>query len=148
MSVTRDLPYPANNFLVDLGDGNADRSYVSRVELSTARIELVEYRDGNDRSPHPRSIQTVSRYTPLILRRGATGRLDWYEWWNQFRNGDINARRNVTVQLVTEDRATVVMTWRFSNARPTAWSVSPLDALDGGALVESLELSVDRMEVE
>lgn len=150
MPATRELPYPATNFLVDLGTGDSDTVVggATHVELPEARIELVEYRNGNEKVSNARSLQTVSRYSPLIIRRGAIGTLDWYTWWNQFRNGDVKARRLVTVRLTNEDRSEIVMTWKFLNARPTAWYMSPLDALSGGTLLETLELSVERMEVE
>jgi phage tail-like protein len=93
-------------------------------------------------------LHALSRYTPLLLRRGLIGSLDWFTWWNQLRNGDVAARRNITVQLLTEDRTDIVMTWRFRNARPSNWHVTPLDALNAATLIETLEVVFERMDVE
>jgi phage tail-like protein len=109
---------------------------------------VLEYRNGSDKENNPRHLQALSRYTPLILRRGLIGSLDWYEWWNQARNGDVAARRNISVQLLSEDRSAVVMAWRFRNARPANWHVSTFDALNAGTLIETLEVVIERMEVE
>jgi phage tail-like protein len=150
MAVLRELPYPGINFVVDLGTG-ADESVtggVMQVQLPEARIDVLEYRNGSEKANNPRQLQALSRYSPLILRRGLLGSLDWYAWWNDVRNGDVNAKRNITLQLLTEDRSNVVMTWRFLRARPSNWHVSTLDALNAGTLIESLEIVIERMEVE
>ena len=82
-----------------------------------------------------------------MLRRGATGALDLYEWWQAARAGSAKRGRVVTVKLLAADLATVVMTWRFRNARPLALSYSPLNALDGSVLMETIELAFDAVEM-
>jgi phage tail-like protein len=82
-----------------------------------------------------------------VLRRGATGALDSFEWWQAARTGGAKRGRVVTVKLLAEDLATVVMTWRFRNARPVALSYSPLNALDGSILMETIELAFDAVEM-
>ena len=84
----------------------------------------------------------------MLFRSGLIGALDWYEWWNQLRNGDVGAKRNIRLRLLNEDRSGVVMTWRFLSARPSNWHVSTLDALNAGTLIETLEVVIERMEVE
>jgi hypothetical protein len=51
------------------------------------------------------------------------------------------------VQLLGEDHATVVLTWRFLRARPVSLSYSPLRALDDGILIETVELEFDAVEM-
>ena len=150
MAIVRDMPYPGMNFLVDLGTGNTEGpgGGAMQVQLPDARVDVLQYRNGNEKETSPRQLQALSRYTPLILRRGYAGALDWYEWWNQLRNGDVNARRTVTVQLLTEDRSAVVTAWKFRNARPASWHVANFDALHADTLIETLELVIERMDVE
>ena len=76
----------------------------------------------------------------LVLRRGFDGRLDLYRWWDQARKRQTRRGRTVTVRLLDADAHTPVVTWRFSQARPLLLSYSPLDALHGGILVETLTL--------
>ncbi len=99
-------------------------------------------RDAARRLPARRA--TANR---LLLRRGATGALDLYQWWDQARQGKAPARRVVKVKLLAEDHATVVMSWRFRNVRPVSLSYSPLQAMDGGVLMETLELAFDAVEM-
>lgn len=150
MAVLRELPYPGINFLVDIGNGVSEGSSAgtTQVHLPDARVDVLEYRNGNDKENNPRQLQALSRYTPLILRRGLIGLLDWYGWWNQLRNGDVGARRTITLHLLSEDRSSTVMTWKFLNARPSNWHVSTFDALNAGTLIETLEVVFERMEVE
>ena len=83
----------------------------------------------------------------VLLRRGATGALDLYAWWRQARDGRAPPRRTVTVKLLADDHATVLMTWRFRNAKPVSLAYSPLDALDGSVLMETIELAFDDVEM-
>ncbi len=150
MAQLRELPYPGINFTIDLGTGvdEGAAAGVMQVQLPEARIDVLEYRNGSDKVNNPRQLQALSRYTPLIVRRGLLGALDWYGWWNQVRNGDVTAKRNITLRLLSEDRTQIVMTWRFLNTRPSNWHVSTLDALNAGTLIEALEVVIERMEVE
>jgi phage tail-like protein len=150
MAQIRELPYPGMNFVVDLGTGETEGPGAGalQVQFPEARVDVLEYRNGNERTTNPRQLQALSRYTPLVLRRGVVGLLDWYEWWNQLRNGDVNAKRDVTVRLLSEDRSAIVLSWRFIRARPSNWHVSNLDALHPDTLIETLELVFERMEVE
>jgi phage tail-like protein len=83
----------------------------------------------------------------LLLRRGVTGALDLYAWWDQARRGKAPVRRVMSVKLLAEDHATVVWTWRFSNVRPVSLSYSPLRGVDGGILMETIELAYDDVEM-
>lgn len=83
----------------------------------------------------------------LVLRRAATGALDLYDWWDRARRGQAPRRRVVTVRLLGADRRSVVMTWRFRNARPVSLGYSPLLAMDEGVLMETIEIAFDEVEM-
>ena len=89
MAVFRDRPYSATNFLVDLGTGDTDGPDAGSVEVifPEARLQVTEYRNGNEKENQSRKLQTLTQYGNLILRRGAIGSLTWYRWWNDVRNG-------------------------------------------------------------
>ena len=81
----------------------------------------------------------------LVLRRGFDGRLHLYRWWDQARRRQAQRGRTVTVRLLEADSRTPVTTWRFSQARPLLLAYSPLDALHGGVLIETLTLGFASM---
>jgi phage tail-like protein len=149
MAVFRETPYDNCNFLVDLGQGDsgAVRAGFSEVTLPEAFVEVIEYRNGNDKESGVRKIPGRTCYTNCILKRGVIGALDLYGWWDQVRNGNLSARRNVVIQLLAEDRGDPVFTWKLLRAWPVRYKFSTLDACGNGPLLESLELATERLEV-
>jgi phage tail-like protein len=150
MATARERPYVNGNFLVDLGTGDTEsvRAGFNQVILPEAVIDTIEYRNGNEKTNEPRKLSGSVSYSNLVLRRGLIGELDLYEWWNQARNGDQNARRTITVSLLSEDRADVVWRWRFTNAFPSKYSSSDLCAEANDVVMETIEISVERMEID
>jgi phage tail-like protein len=146
MAVLRDEPYRNYPFGVDLGDG--ETAGFAEVLLGTARIEVIEYREGADRQLETRKLPGRAHTDNVVLRRGITGDLDLYRWWDAVRDGDVTARRTVTVTLYTEDRSTAVLRWRLLRAWPAAISFGPLRGLGQEVAIESLELAYERLELE
>jgi len=150
MAVMRDKPYSNYNFLVDIGTGDSSsvEAGFSEVDIPPATIDAIEYRTGNDKVSEVRKIPGRTHYGNLVLRRGVIGSLSLYQWWNDVRNGNVKAGRNVTVQLQNEDHTEIVMTWKFLHAWPVRYEFSPLQAKGRETLVETLELAFERMEME
>jgi hypothetical protein len=55
--------------------------------------------------------------------------------------------RTVRIELLGDDHVTVVLTWHFARAYPVSVSYSPLRALEGGIVMETVELAFDRVEM-
>lgn len=129
----RDRPCTGANFLVSFGsaDAHAESAGFAEVIFPTFNLEAEQ------NAPAPR----------LVLKRGVSGSLDLYSWWDKARRGKAPQRRTVKVELLAEDQRTVVLTWRFFDARPLSLAYSPLNALEGGVVIETLELAFDRMEM-
>ncbi len=149
MAILRDNPYSSMNFLVDIGGGSdGPQDGVSEVIFPEARVHVIQYRNGNQKINEPRKIMSFTYYGNLILKRGAIGNLNWYEWWDAIRNGMVDRTQTVTVNLCSEDHSGVVLSWKFLNARPVNHQFSPLNALCSDALIETLELAFERLEME
>jgi phage tail-like protein len=149
MAVMRDQSYTGQNFLVDLGDGDpqAPGSAFSEVSGLETWIEVAEYRDGSDRDASPSKLTSLNKVADVTLKRGLTGALNLYQWFDQVRNGDRGAVRTVTITLLSEDRNPVI-TWRLLRARPVRYRVGPLDAAACSVAVEELVLAYERLEME
>jgi phage tail-like protein len=130
--VQRVRPCIGANFRVSFGAGSARAESADFSEVVFPMFTL---------DPADLPAQT------LVLRRGVTGQLDLYAWWNKARRGKAPQRRTVKVELLGEDFESVVLTWLFRNARPVSLAYSPLNALEGGIVIETLELAFDRMEM-
>ena len=150
MAILRDRPYPSLNFLVDLGPGDpgAVEAGFEEVVLPEVSLDVLEYRNGNEKESNPRKITAFQRSTNLILKRGVIGSLDLYQWWNQIRNGDQNALRTVIVHLMDEGHTAVVLTWKFYRARPVKLRFSNLEARPSTVFAEYVEIAFERMEME
>lgn len=150
MPAKRERPYPRFNFLVDLGTGNTDGPMAGFSECSPIGqvVDVVEYRNGNERENSVRKLTGLNRVANVTLRRGIIGSLDLYDWINQVRNGDQAALRTVRVQLVSEDHSTVVQTWTLLRARPVSHVSGPFDARSSEVAIEELTLAYERLELE
>ena len=138
-------PFEASNFLVDYG-GDGGATTFSHVDLPVAVLDEIAYRSGSDRSNEPRKQPGLASYSHLVLTRGLTAELDLWAWWESTRNGD-GADRDVVVRLL-DATGQPVMTWQFRNAFPAVYRVSPLDAGTSEAVLETVELAFDTMDLE
>ena len=133
--MVRDRPCTGANFLVTFGGGDA--------HAESAGFSEVIFPTFTTEAEHSATAAAPS----LVLKRGVSGGLDLYAWWDKARRGKAPQRRTVKVELLGEDQRTVVLTWRFRNARPLSLAYSPLNALEGGIVIETLELAFERMEM-
>jgi phage tail-like protein len=151
MAATRDRPYTQFNFLVDLGTGNPDAADAGFQEVSGIGMEVTvsEYRNGNEKENNVRKITGLNKSTDVTLKRGLIGTLALYDWLNAIRrNGDAGGLRAVTIQLLSEDRNTVAMTWRLLNARITKYTSGPLNAKGTDVAMEEMVLAYERLVIE
>jgi len=88
----------------------------------------------------PRGRRQV-QFDALVIRRGLTRSTDWYSWWDQARRSTRAQRRDVQVVLL-DSNGSVALRWIFPDAVPVSYALSPLNALVGAAMIESLELQV------
>lgn len=149
MSVFREDPYPAFNFLVEFAPlGAAPDSVVAGFsEVGGLQIEqpVIAYRNGNDRSLVPRLVPGLVSHAPLILSRGVTGSRALWDWMARCTEGDCE-RADGTISLLDEQRQ-VVMEWRVRGAMPCRLSGPRLDATAGRLAVECLELAYTGLEL-
>ena len=150
MATLRDRPCTQFNFLVDLGDGNTEGPRAGFQELSEIGTELavIEYRNGNSRDNAPIKLAGLSKASNVTLKRGVIGSLELYQWLEQIRNGDQNALRSVTVQLMNEDHSAVVQTWKLLRARIIKHTSGPFNAKGNDVAVEEIVLACERIELQ
>jgi phage tail-like protein len=145
----RDRPHANSNFVVEFGSGASRSGRTGFAEVVFAPFTIAEPAAGRRAAsamvPSAPAGDTAAQR--LVLRRGVTGALDLYAWWDQARRGKAPPRRVMNVKLLAEDHATVVWTWRFRNVRPVSLSYSPLRGVDGGILMETIELAYDDVEM-
>lgn len=149
MAVINERPYRNSNFLVDFGRGDSDSRLAGFAEVIFPDF-IVDQPNDHQRPhtvPQPVEQAEVTAANRLVLKRGVMGSMDLYAWWDEARKGRAPRPRTLKVELLGEDQSTVVLTWRFDNVRPVSLSYSPLRAMEGGILMETLILEFDRMEM-
>jgi phage tail-like protein len=149
MAEFRERPYSAFNYLVDLGTGDTDSAQAGFSEVSGLGMEIniAEYRNGNEKDNAPRKITGSYKVPDVTLKRGLIGSLDLYEWLNDVRNGSQEALRTVTIQQLSEDRESVAMTWKLTNARPIKYTAPTLSATGTDIAIEELSLAAERIDL-
>ena len=141
MAHQRDRPYGQSNFLVDFGDGAAASAAGGFSEVIFPPFDVEARASGEPATPDEHASQHV------ILKRGFTGSLDLYRWWDKTRDSRAPERKTLEIRLLSEDHESVVAAWRFRAVRPVRLSYSPLRANEGGIVIETIELAFDRMEM-
>jgi phage tail-like protein len=145
----RARPHTGAHFLVDLGVGNSwnPEKGFCEVVFPEFRVDKPERAGAADSACVGSPSENENTGRRLILRRGVTGSLDLYMWWNEARRDKTLEGRTIKVQLMTADLSSVVLTWYFHGARPVCLSYTPLNALQATVFIESIELEFDTMEM-
>ncbi len=144
-------PYSAFNFLVKLGDAadpNVPQAGFQEVSGLGIEITMQEYRAGNFKINAPIKIPAMFKASDVTLKRGAIGVLDLYQWIDEVRNGDMNARRTVVIQLQNESRTDVVMEWILSNAVPMKYTAPSFNGKGTDVGIEEFVLSVEDIALQ
>ena len=150
MAVNRERPYAQFNFLVDLGTGGTEgpeAGFQECTAISTS-VDVIEYRNGNDRANEPRKLTGLARVSDVTLKRGIIGSLALYHWMDQIRNGDPGGFRNVAIHLQNEDHTATVMTWKLLRARIVKHTSGPLNGKGTDVAMEEITLAYERLELE
>ncbi|MFM2069047.1 MAG: hypothetical protein RLZZ584_3956 [Pseudomonadota bacterium] len=152
MAQFRETPYAAFNYLVELepGQGTEVQAGFSDVSGLNAEIAVAEYRAGNSKVNHVQKFPGIHKAGDVTLKRGVIGAQNLYDWMEAGRSGRIkDAKRDIVVKLLSEDRADTVVSWKLRGAMPIKWTGPTLAAKGGGDVaIEELVLSVETVEQE
>lgn len=146
---SRDNPYGAFNFLVQLGntDGSSIVGGFSDVSGLGNEIKYSEYRNGNEPENHVRKVPNINSTDDVTLKRGVIGDPSLFDWLKEQRMGKLSPR-TVTITLLDEAHERVC-SWVLTNAQPKKW-VGPTLAGKGGGEVamEELQLVAEKIDFE
>jgi phage tail-like protein len=144
MAIFKNNPYGGFNFNVVVE--GAEPAAFSTVILPTVEIDVVEYRDGTDRTSQPRQVVGLTKYTNLVLRRGVANSPDLWAWFDAVRQGSLD-RRGIVVTLLNEERNPVVV-WRLRRCLPIKYVGPTLNAGESEVAIEEVELAVEGLDIE
>ncbi len=149
MAVVRSQPYSNSHFVVYSGVGGAGavRMGFAEVIFPPFTIDGIEWTHDESAAIQGTEVANTAINKHIILRRGFTGSLDLYHWWEKASRGKAPRRRVMKIELLSDDHSTAVLTWRFRNVRPVSLFYSPLRAIEGGIVMETVVLAFDSVEV-
>jgi phage tail-like protein len=151
MATLREDPYGPFNFKVTIspGSGGEFRGGFSDCSGLSSEITYADYREGTDAANRPRKVPLMYKAGDVTLKRGLIASLDLWNWVVAVRKGNMQARATVVIELLSEDHAATVATWRLVNARPSKWT-GPTLAAKGASDVamEELTLVCEDLEYE
>ncbi len=149
--MSRNIPYGAFNFQVDLGDGNSDSLLGGFSDVSGLGTEftIAEYRVGNDKEKYNRKVVLGHKSSDVTLRRGLIDAGALWRWISEVRQRGSLAQRSVTVRLYDEGGTQAVQTWKLHGVVPLRWTGPTLAAkATGDVAMEELVLSVENLTLE
>ena len=147
MAQMRETPYAAFNFLVELqpGQGKEVQAGFSEVSGLNAEVTVAEYRAGNSTVNYVHKLPGIHKAGDVTLKRGVIGAQNLYEWLEASRSGRIkDAKREIVIKLLSEDRADTVVSWKLRGAvdsasmKATSWRFSSADRPRGRTSFETL----------
>ena len=130
-------PYGAYRFVVEIDDlPVAAFAEVSGLDFE---VDVIEYRDGNDKESTVRKIPGLRKYGNVILKRGVIASDEFWEWIVQALDGPV-AKRNCTISILDEENQPVVR-WGCVNAWPCKYEGPALNATGNEVAIETVELA-------
>lgn len=143
----RELPISGRNFQVSLGLEGSRGGSGRQLDVAFSEVVFPSFRlDGrdriDDRTPPPSDPRPTAN---IVLRRGFAGGHELFALWRAARDKENQQLRTVDVTVLDESFEGVAR-WQFSGCHVVSLDYTTLDALGGGVLKESLEVSFKRMD--
>jgi phage tail-like protein len=131
-------PYRQFNFRLEV-DGLQLANFCE-VSLGAAFTEVVEYREGGDKSA-ARKLPGLTKFSNVTLKRGITSSLELYEWHRLVAEGrTTDARRNVAV-ILSDETGTDVARFSLRNAWPVKYEAPSFNANGNEVAMEIIEIA-------
>lgn len=105
------------------------------------RTEVIEYQDGDDIILRKRPGRTS--YPNIVLRRGYINTDELWQWVKAVIEGKVE-RKSGSVILGADDGSEITR-YNFFEAWPCKWKGFTLDGKGNGALVEEIEIAVEKI---
>ena len=136
---------PLRNFRFRLEIDGITQAGFSEVTIADTTIDVVDYREGTD-PPHVRKLSGLAKFGNITLKWGMTGSLDLFHWHKSVSQGGVAGSRKKVVIVVMDDAGADQARFVVSDAWPTRYHASGLNAKGNEVIVELLELVNEGIE--
>lgn len=132
-------PYRDSRFRLEIDE--VVRAGFRECHLPSARTDVIEYREGNEKRPTPRKLAGLTDYGPLVLKGGvAKDAMALFEWYRMVADGKIDEARTTIAVVLQDEEGTAGARWEFRNAWPCRYEGPRLDATGEGIAIERVEI--------
>jgi len=136
---------PLRNFRFRLEIDQITQGYFSEVNIGDSSTDPIDYREGTDPT-HVRKLSGLTKYGNITLKWGVTDSVELYEWHKAVvAAGAMDNRKTVKIVVIDEagaDKASFLV----SEAWPTKYDPSDLNAKGNEVFIELLELVNEGIE--
>jgi phage tail-like protein len=135
-------PYPAFNYLIDIGKVTAGGfSEASGLDIE---IQPIDYRNG-DEDFVPRKLPGIKKHSHIKLARGIIGDLDLFKWLYSGMIGQVDRREGAII--LRDEQRNEVMRWKFTRGWATKLTGPTLKGDGNAVAIETLEIAHESLEV-
>jgi phage tail-like protein len=138
-------PYRGFNFRMEI-DNTAVAAF-SECSGLTFDVDPVDYREGTDIPLHVRKLTGLRKFANIALKRGFTDNTALWDWYKTVLEGKPDIRRNGAIILQDEEHNDVLR-WNFYEGWICKWEGPAMNATSNDVAIESIEICVERVELE
>jgi phage tail-like protein len=126
-------------------DGITVAAFREADGLSVHR-EVVEYHEGGENTK-THKLLGPTRWSNIVLRRGITDSMDFYDWMKKTIDAATIERKNGAI-IATDQKGQPKMRWDFTGGWPCRYEGPRMEALDADLKIELLEIAHDGFEMK
>jgi phage tail-like protein len=142
--MARDDPYKGFNFLVEI-DGISIAAFCE-VSGLTSETDVIEYRNGSDKTNTVRKLPGLTSYANIVLKRGVTQDTQLWQWRKAIEQGTPDRRSGSIVLL--DDERNPVRRWHFTEGWPAKLEGPALNASANEVAIETIEIAHEGLRID
>ena len=136
---------PLRNFRFRLEIDSITQGWFSEVNIGDTTTEAIDYREGTEPT-HVRKLPGLTKYGNITLKWGVTDSMELYEWHKAIVAGGIGDQRKTVKIVVIDEAGEDKASFLVSEAWPSKYDPSDLNAKGNEVFIELLELVNEGIE--
>jgi phage tail-like protein len=136
---------PIRNFRFRLEIDGVQQAGFSEVAIGETTTDAIDYREGVD-PMHVRKLSGLTKYGNITLKWGVTDSMELFNWHKAIVAGQIQNNRKQCTIVVVDEAGTDKARFVVSEAWPTKYDPSDLNAKGNEVFIELLELVNEGIE--
>jgi phage tail-like protein len=139
----RNDPFSQFNFIIEI-DGVVKAGF-SECSGLTSDSNIIEYREGNEKTLTARKLPGLAKFPNIVLKRGQTADTSLWDWRKKVIDGE-TSRTNGSIVLLDEARKPA-LTWHFREGWPCKLEAPALNGKTSEVAIEMLEICHEGLEL-